>query len=114
MILGLLIPFGFIYLKNLLDTKIHNRTEVEKAGSFLQILGEVPTIGSKESETIASNDRSVLAEAFRILRTNLGYFIRSKQQENKNVLFVTSTIKGEGKTFVYISMKLWVSNICPY
>ncbi|WP_375253502.1 GumC family protein, partial [Dokdonia donghaensis] len=96
LVLGLLIPFGIVYVKTLLDTKIHNRLDIEKALPELAILGEVPTIDSKESETITSNDRSVLAEAFRILRTNLGYFIKSSSSVNGNTIFVTSTIKGEG------------------
>lgn len=106
LVLGLLIPFGIVYVKTLLDTKIHNRLDIEKALPELAILGEVPTIDSKESETITSNDRSVLAEAFRILRTNLGYFIKSSSGINGNTIFVTSTIKGEGKTFVAYNLAL--------
>lgn len=105
-ILGLLIPFGFIYLKNLFDTKIHNRLEVEREVPGLPILGEIPTVDHKDSETIKSNDRSVLAEAFRILRTNLSYFIKSKGKDSENIIFVTSTIKGEGKTFVAYNLGL--------
>ncbi len=108
--LGFIVPVGLIYVKSLLDTKIHNRLDVEKAVTSLPILGEVPTVDSKESETITSNDRSVLAEAFRILRTNLGYFIKSKQDENNNVIFVTSTVKGEGKTFVAYNLALTLTS----
>lgn len=106
LVLGLLIPFGFVYIKILLDTKIHNRLDVEKEVPGLPILGEVPIIDSKESETILSNDRSVLAEAFRILRTNLGYFIKGTDGGLGNTIFVTSTIKGEGKTFVAYNLAL--------
>ncbi|ANH61072.1 GumC family protein [Dokdonia donghaensis] len=106
LVLGLLIPFGIVYVKTLLDTKIHNRLDIEKALPELAILGEVPTIDSKESETITSNDRSVLAEAFRILRTNLGYYIKSSSRVTGNTIFVTSTIKGEGKTFVAYNLAL--------
>lgn len=106
LILGLLIPFGIIYLKTLLDTKIHNRLDVEKEIPGLPILGEVPTVDSKDSETIKNNDRSVLAEAFRILRTNLGYFLKSTDGGLGNTIFVTSTIKGEGKTFVAYNLTL--------
>lgn len=105
-LLGLLIPFGIIYLKTLLDTKIHNRLDVEKEVPGLPILGEVPTVDSKDSETITSNDRSVLAEAFRILRTNLGYFLKTTDGGLGNTLFVTSTVKGEGKTFVAYNLAL--------
>jgi capsular exopolysaccharide synthesis family protein len=103
-IVGLIIPFGIVFLKLLFDTKIHNRVDLEKEVPMLPILGEIPSVDDKDSEVIQNNDRSVLAEAFRILRTNLGYFIKSKQ--NGNVIFVTSTIQGEGKTFVAYNLAI--------
>ncbi|WP_299764722.1 tyrosine-protein kinase family protein [uncultured Dokdonia sp.] len=107
-ILGLLVPFGIFFIKKIFDTKIHNRIDLEKEIPSLPILGEIPIIESKESEVIKNNDRSVLAEAFRILRTNLSYFIKAK--ENGNVIFVTSTIKGEGKTFVAYNLAITLTS----
>lgn len=104
LLIGLIIPFGIIFLKIFFDTKIHNRVDLEKEVPTLPILGEIPVVDSKDSEIIKNNDRSVLAEAFRILRTNLDYFIKKKQ--NGNVIFVTSTIKGEGKTFVAYNLAI--------
>jgi capsular exopolysaccharide synthesis family protein len=46
-----------------------------------------------------ANDRSVLGEAFRILRTNISYLLPPTTSTDAKVIFVTSTIKGEGKTF---------------
>ena len=97
-ILGLSLPFGIVFVKKIFDTKIHNRVDLEREVPGLPILGEIPVIDTKESEVIKDNDRSVLAESFRILRTNLGYFLKNK--DGGKVIFVTSTIKGEGKTFV--------------
>jgi tyrosine-protein kinase Etk/Wzc len=108
-ILGIIIPFLIIYVKNLLDNKIHNRADVEKETKLIPILGEVPKIDTKESETVGTNDRSILAEAFRILRTNLSYFVKSIKGEEKNIIFVTSTVKGEGKTFVAFNLALTLS-----
>lgn len=108
LVVGLLIPFAIVFLKLLFDTKIHNRVDLEREIPRLPILGEIPIIDSKESEVIKNNDRSVLAEAFRILRTNLGYFIKGKQ--NGNVIFVTSTIKGEGKTFVAYNLAITLTS----
>lgn len=108
LVVGLLIPFAIVFLKLLFDTKIHNRVDVEKEVPILPILGEIPSIDDKESDVIKDNDRSVLAESFRILRTNLGYFIKGKQ--NGNVLFVTSTIKGEGKTFVSYNLAITLAS----
>ncbi len=108
-ILGIIIPFLIIYVKNLLDNKIHTRADVEKETKLIPILGEVPKIDTKESETVGTNDRSILAEAFRILRTNLSYFVKSIKGEEKNIIFVTSTVKGEGKTFVAFNLALTLS-----
>ena len=107
-LIGLLIPFAIIYIRQLLDTKIHGRSDIENELSSLPILGEIPQIDAKDGEFIKSNDRSILAEAFRIMRTNLSYFIKTKSNsgEQKNIIYVTSTIKGEGKTFVAFNLAL--------
>ncbi|WP_347374999.1 polysaccharide biosynthesis tyrosine autokinase [Aequorivita sp. Q41] len=111
-ILGLLIPFLIIYIQQLLDNKIRNRAYVERNGGDIPIVGEVPEIGKKENELIQVNDYSVLAESFRILRTNLQYLVLNKQEETERgkVIFVTSTVKGEGKTFVSSNLAITLAN----
>lgn len=106
LIAGLLFPFLIIYTRNLLDTKIHNRQDIEKQLPQIPILGELPQLDAKEKETIKLNDRSVLAESFRILRTNLSYLLKAQQRADAKVLYVTSTIKGEGKTFTAFNLAL--------
>ena len=109
LVAGLLIPFLFVYTRNLLDTKIHNRSDIENALPGIPILGEIPQINSKESDLIETNDRSMLAESFRILRTNLSYFTKTKEG-SKQVIYVTSTIKGEGKTFTSFNLGLTLTS----
>lgn len=109
LVLGLLIPFVIIYTKNLLDTKIHNRVDVEEIMSGLPILGEIPQIEKGDTDIIKANDRSVLAEAFRIVRTNLSYLL-SSGANSKKIIYVTSTIKGEGKTFVASNLALTLTS----
>lgn len=106
LIAGMLIPFLIIYTRNLLDTKIHNRQDIEKQLPQIPILGELPQLEAKEKETIKLNDRSVLAESFRILRTNLSYLLKAQKRADAKVLYVTSTIKGEGKTFAAFNLAL--------
>jgi capsular exopolysaccharide synthesis family protein len=61
----------------------------------------LPKVGKKESKIIQKDDRSVLAESLRILRTNLNYIQNSKGAGSKNnLLFISSSVPGEGKTFV--------------
>ena len=92
--ISLLVPFGFLYLKFLLDNKVHSRKDIEARFSA-PILGEIP---ASEDPVVKDNDRSSLAEAFRILRTNISFMIGTKK--DSAVVFVTSTTSGEGKSFV--------------
>ncbi|WP_339649143.1 polysaccharide biosynthesis tyrosine autokinase [uncultured Salegentibacter sp.] len=103
-LIGLIIPILIIFLKNMLDTKVHHKGELQSLTKHVPFIGEVPRIASDQSEQIELNDRSPLAESFRILRTNLAYLIQNKNKDRGEVIFVTSTIKGEGKTFVSYNM----------
>lgn len=101
---GLLIPILIIFVKNLLDTKVHHKGDLNPLLKVVPFVGEVPKIGDEHSDIIHLNDRSPLAESFRILRTNLAYLIQKKQKDTADVLFVTSTVKGEGKTFISFNL----------
>lgn len=105
---GMLLPFLFIYSRTLLNNKVNNRHDVEKALKDTSLIGEIPKLKKGEEELIQSNDRSILAESFRILRTNLQYlFINKLKNTHKaNTVFVSSTIKGEGKTFIAFNLAL--------
>ena len=100
LIIGLAIPFGFLYLKFLLYTKINSKSQIENVIKDSPIVAEIPLIETKINKLIDKYDVSPLAEAFRILRTNLG-FLKGKLNKNKaSVVYVTSSTKGEGKTFI--------------
>ncbi|WP_010522392.1 GumC family protein [Aquimarina agarivorans] len=107
LLLGLLVPFGVIYTKDLLDTKIHSKQDVEHEIKGIPVLSELPRIKRNQKDVVGRNDRSPLGESFRILTTNLDYFSRGKHIDGKALnIFVTSTIKGEGKTFVSYNLCL--------
>ncbi|NND62295.1 MAG: polysaccharide biosynthesis tyrosine autokinase, partial [Flavobacteriaceae bacterium] len=105
---GLLLPFLVIYSSSLLNNKVNDRRDVEAVLSETSLIGEIPKLKKGEEQLIQLNDRSVLAESFRILRTNLQYLFINKLNNGKsaNTVFVTSTIKGEGKTFVAFNLAL--------
>lgn len=106
-ILGLLLPFLVIRGKELLNDKIQTREDLEKINKDIPIVGELPNIGKKDNELIQENDRSVLSEAFRILSANLQYLKVDNQTPNRGTsIFVTSTLQGEGKTFVATNLAL--------
>ena len=103
-VIGLIIPILIIFIKNFLDTKVHHKGDLQTLIKHMPFIGEIPRVAGNQNEQIEINDRSPLAESFRILRTNLAYLIQNKNVDRGEVIFITSTIKGEGKTFVSYNM----------
>lgn len=112
LLLGLIIPFGILYVMFLLDNKIHGKKDIEKIISEIPVVGEIPKI-KEGTNTIFSNpnDRSILAESFRILSSNTNYILPFKEDGKGSVIFTTSTIKGEGKTFISVNLSLALSSL---
>ncbi|PKW20281.1 GumC family protein [Flavobacterium lindanitolerans] len=102
LVIGLAIPAAIIYLQELLNTKIKSRLDIEKRLA-IPFLGDVPKSDSHE-EMINTNSRSGSAEAIRIVRTNLEFMLTGTSTERGKVIFVTSTIPGEGKTFISVNL----------
>lgn len=102
LLLGLIIPFGFIYVKFLLDNKVHTRKDIEPLVKA-PILGDIPASKQIDKIVISDQDRSSVAEAFRLLRTNIN-FMFAKVKGNSKSIFLTSTLSGEGKTFIAINL----------
>ncbi len=99
-ILGLLIPFLIIYIKDLLDTKVHDERDIAKLK--IPYIGDVPLSGIKKQNFIKDGDNSNIAEAFRYIRTNMSFMLDRK--ETGKTVFITSTLSKEGKTFVAINL----------
>lgn len=104
LIIGLGIPLILLFLKFYFDTKIHNKIDVKNIVNDIPIIGEIPFI--KDDKYIQSNDRSILAEAYRNVRTNINYLLPAQNKKEGYVIFSTSSIKGEGKTFNAINIAL--------
>lgn len=109
LIIGLGIPLLLLFLKFYFDTKIHNKIDVKNIVKDIPIIGEIPFI--KEDRYIQTNDRSILAEAYRNVRTNINYLLPASNKKEGNVIFSTSSIKGEGKTFNAINMGLIITQM---
>src|SRR5690606_22931185 len=102
LILGLLIPFGIIYLYYMLDTKV-KRGDLGKVLT-VPFVGDVPRSLAKE-EMISAHDRSSTAEALRIIRTNMEFVLSQIETPNRaKAIFVTSTLPKEGKTFIAVNL----------
>jgi capsular exopolysaccharide synthesis family protein len=108
--LGLLVPIGIIFIYYLFDTKVHTKADVVALVPTIPVIAEIPYIAS-ENKMVRYLDRSVLSEAFRILRTNINFILPINETKNGSVLFVTSTIKGEGKTFVSLNTAITLSTL---
>ncbi len=98
--LGLLVPFGFIYLKDMLNDKVLDRMDVERIPD-IPILGDIYHSPNKNALQVTAGSQTVVAETFRLVRSNLGF--ANLGRENK-VILVTSSRSGEGKTFFSINL----------
>jgi capsular exopolysaccharide family len=96
--LGLGIPIGIVYLRDLLKYKIENREDVEKI-TDVSILGELPLVTKMEGQgaiVICENKNDIMEETFRALRTNLLFMLG----KDEKVILFSSTQPDEGKSFV--------------
>ncbi|MBP2618027.1 GumC family protein [Chryseobacterium jejuense] len=104
LLVGLILPFLVIYCKEFFNNKIKSKHDLEKLSHGKSIIGEIPSLERGQDELVKVNDLSPLAEAFRILITNMNFLLPKKK--GAKVVFVTSTVKGEGKTFVSVNLAL--------
>lgn len=104
LILGVLMPLGFFFVKFTLDTKIKNKVDLEKLAAGIPILAEIPSLKDPNSILDIIDERSVKAESFRILAMNVNYVLPKKQDKTGHVIYVTSSVKGEGKTLIAINL----------
>ena len=110
-LLGLLIPFGIIYVNVQLDSKIHNEEDIHKINANIPFLGYIPRISSKEKLDNTANSRSLIAEATRTLVSNINYLLPEKNENKGKVILVTSSIQGEGKSFCAFHNAITISNL---
>ena len=105
LIFGIGIPVGIIYLIGLTKFKIEGRADVEKL-TLLPVIGDVPLADEKAgSIAVFENQNNLMSETFRNVRTNLQFML----ENGKNVILVTSTISGEGKSFISANLAISLS-----
>jgi tyrosine-protein kinase Etk/Wzc len=100
MVLALLLPTLFIYLKELLNNRVMSRKDIIKV-SDIPILGEVAHSPGQDTDIFGKASRGVVSEQFRSIRSNLNYFIGRVPNP---VIMVTSSFSGEGKSFCSVRL----------
>lgn len=101
LLIGILLPVGLIYLNDLVNNKVRSQEDIVKLN--IPFAGRIPVKKGKQYIVHDGNDQNVMAEAFHMLRSNISFLLEKKNQDG-NVIFVTSTIAGEGKTFVSLNL----------
>jgi capsular exopolysaccharide synthesis family protein len=103
LIFSIALPVGFIAAKGMLNRKVMFRNEIENLTSF-PIIGEIILDKSKDPLVIKEGKRTFIAEQFRRIRTSLAYLGTS--HAGKKRVLVTSSLSGEGKSFVALNLAL--------
>lgn len=107
LVLGMAMPAAVLILRDSMNTKVRGRKDLE--GMAVPFIGEIPNMAGKkhwwqrERKTarkivVEANNRDIINESFRLVRTKLEYFIKS-QKDNKVIMF-TSFNPGSGKSFI--------------
>ena len=105
LVLGVGIPVGVIYLLELTKFKIEGRSDVEKL-TIVPIVGDIPLTDEKQGAiAVFENQNNLMSETFRNVRTNLQFMLGN----GKKVILVTSTVSGEGKSFISANLAISLS-----
>lgn len=105
LLLGIGIPIGIFFLLELMRYRIEGRNDVEKL-TKLPLIADIPFAhlekGVERAVVVAENSNNTMEESFRGLRTNMRFIMGNDEK----VILTTSTIPGEGKTFVCTNLAM--------
>ena len=110
--LGLIVPFGTIFARESLNTRLRGRKDLEALS--LPFAGEIPLAAAKGKKrqagdtseiVISQGRRDVVNEAFRVLRTNMEFMLGDNAAAGgkATVTLFTSFNPGSGKTFLAVN-----------
>jgi capsular exopolysaccharide synthesis family protein len=105
-LLGFIVGSANLFIKYIFYNEINSPDELKKLIDyrigFLGFIPKLPNSTEHSESAVFENPKSVVAESFRTLRSNLNFTI--KDQNAPIVIGVTSTIPSEGKTFISINL----------
>lgn len=101
---GLIFSMFFVAIRYLLHNKISSHKELEKL-IHIPILGIVPFYNREKLNVtqlvVDKNPKSAISESIRSIRTNMDFLVSDK---DKKIISITSTVSGEGKTFIAVNL----------
>lgn len=99
-IIGLITPVALVFLLGMMNDKIKGRDEVENTAKA-QIVGEINNIKRSEDRLLPSLKGGIVGEQFRIMRANFNFMLKGT---TKQVILITSSGSGEGKSFISLNL----------
>lgn len=109
-LMGLFIPFGVTYVREMTNTKLRGRKDLDKL--VAPFLGEIPAYAVEKGKekhdpkreiVVQQGKRDIINESFRVLRTNIEFMKSGKTTPGAEVIATTSFNPGSGKTFITIN-----------
>jgi tyrosine-protein kinase Etk/Wzc len=100
--LSIMLPFAFLFFKSIMSEKIEYQGRIDHL-TDAPLLGKIPHTRRKTRNVVFEFPKSIIAEAYRALRTNIEY--RYKEIPRK-VIIVSSSIEGEGKSFNALNLAM--------
>ncbi|GAB3304566.1 GumC family protein [Hymenobacter tenuis] len=101
---GIVLGLGLIAVRYLLHNTVTSAKELER-NTTASVLGIIPTYDREKMSVsklvVDKNPKSAISESIRSIRTNLEFVASSKK---KRLISITSTVSGEGKTFVTVNL----------
>lgn len=102
LLLGMFIPFSVIYIKDAMNTKVRSIEDLSRLVT-VPVLGKISRCSQAEMVLTDWSCDSPSIELFRLLRFNIDYL---KQTDKNQTILVTSSVKGEGKTFIATNLAI--------
>ncbi|MCQ2959309.1 MAG: polysaccharide biosynthesis tyrosine autokinase [Bacteroidales bacterium] len=99
--LGICIPCSIIIIRHYLDHTIKDKSDIESKSS-VPIIGTILHNRHADQLPVKNKPKSSIAESFRAIRSNLAFFL--KDSSRTNIIALTSTISGEGKSFCSLNV----------
>ena len=100
LLIGMAIPFGFIWSKGVLNKKVSGKDDYNSITN-LPVIGSIYHSSNPSPLVVSPSSRTEIAESFRILRS---YLISYKGSKYKKAILITSMDSGEGKSFCAINI----------